>query len=54
MGEEEKIEHLILTNPVYPKPSDIVISIQKMFKKFDVWVGRNSDYRSVAGIQGQT
>ncbi len=39
MSEEAKIEHLILTNPVYPKPSDIVISIQKMFKKFDVWVG---------------
>ena len=39
VGEEEKIEHLILTNPVYPKPSEIVISIQKMFKKFDVWVG---------------
>ncbi|MGO9568243.1 MAG: CHAT domain-containing protein [Desulfomonilaceae bacterium] len=38
-GEEEKIERLILTNPVYPKPSEIVISIQKMFKKFDVWVG---------------
>ena len=38
-GEEEKIEHLILTNPVYPKPSEIVISIQKLFKKFDVWVG---------------
>ncbi len=39
LGEEAKIEHLILTNPVYPKPSDIVVSIQKMFKKFDVWVG---------------
>lgn len=39
MGEEEKIERLILANPVYPKPSEIVISIQKMFKKFDVWVG---------------
>ena len=39
MGEEEKIEHLIVSNPVYPKPSEIVISIQKMFKKFDVWVG---------------
>ena len=38
-AEEEKIEHLILNNPVYPKPSEIVISIQKMFKKFDVWVG---------------
>ena len=39
VGDEEKIERLILTNPVYPKPSEIVISIQKMFKKFDVWVG---------------
>jgi hypothetical protein len=39
VDEEEKIEHLILNNPVYPKPSEIVISIQKLFKKFDVWVG---------------
>lgn len=39
MSEEEKIEKLILTNPVYPKPSEMVITIQKMFSKFDVWVG---------------
>ncbi|HMK36088.1 MAG TPA: hypothetical protein VK463_13530 [Desulfomonilaceae bacterium] len=39
MTEEEKIERLILTNPVYPKPSDIVVNIQKMFKKSDVWIG---------------
>lgn len=39
MSEGERIERLILTNPVYPKPSEIVIDIQKMFKQFDVWVG---------------
>lgn len=39
MTEEERIEQLILTNPVYPKPSDIVVTIQKMFSKFDVLVG---------------
>ncbi|MBI5252773.1 MAG: hypothetical protein HY912_25025, partial [Desulfomonile tiedjei] len=37
--EEERIEQLILTNPVYPKPSEIVVTIQKIFRKFDVWVG---------------
>ncbi len=39
MTEEARIEQLILTNPVYPKPSEIVINIQKMFAKFDVCVG---------------
>ena len=39
MTEEARIEQLILTNPVYPKPSEIVINIQKMFSKFDVCVG---------------
>ncbi|MBI4964860.1 MAG: CHAT domain-containing protein [Desulfomonile tiedjei] len=36
LSESERIERLILTNPVYPKPSEIVVRIQKMFKKFDV------------------
>lgn len=39
MTEGERIERLILTNPVYPKPSEIVIDLQKIFKQFDVWVG---------------
>jgi hypothetical protein len=39
MTEEQRIEQLILTNPVYPKASEMVILIQKMFGKFDVWVG---------------
>ncbi len=39
MSEGEKIEQLIMTNPVYPKPSEVVIRVQEMFKKFDVWVG---------------
>jgi len=38
-SEEEKLERLILTNPVYPKPSDIVMKVQKMFAQFDVWMG---------------
>lgn len=37
--DEERLERLILSNPVYPKPSDIVMKVQKMFAKFDVWVG---------------
>jgi hypothetical protein len=39
VSEEERLERLILTNPVYPKPSEIVISVQKLFPKFEVWVG---------------
>ena len=33
------MERLILDNPVYPRPSEIVINIQKMFKKSRVWIG---------------
>jgi hypothetical protein len=36
LSENERIERLILTNPIYPKPSEIVVQLQKMFKKFDV------------------
>ncbi len=39
ISEEEQIQRLILANPVYPKPSEIVVSLQKFFKKFDVWIG---------------
>jgi len=39
LTEGEKLERLVLKNPVYPKPSEIVVTIQKMFKKPDVWVG---------------
>ncbi len=39
LTEGERIERLILTNPVYPKPSEIVIDLQKMYRQFDVWVG---------------
>jgi hypothetical protein len=37
--EAERIQRLILTNPVYPKPSEMVVTMQKLFKKFHVWVG---------------
>ncbi len=39
LTESEKIEKLILSNPVYPKPSDIVIGVQRIFRNFEVWVG---------------
>lgn len=39
MSEGEKIEQLILTNPVYPKPSEIIGPVQKIFKRFEVWTG---------------
>ena len=38
-SDEEEVERLILNNPVYPRPSEIVINIQKMFKKSHVWIG---------------
>lgn len=38
-SSEETLERLILSNPVYPKPSDAAIRAQKMFTKFDVCVG---------------
>jgi len=40
LTEEERIERLILTNPVYPKPSDIAVQLQKMFKKASVWAAQ--------------
>jgi hypothetical protein len=39
VSEEERIEELILASPVYPKASAVVLKIQKMFSKFDVFVG---------------
>jgi len=39
LSEGEKIEQLILANPVYPRPSDMAVKIQKMFGKADAWVG---------------
>ncbi|MDQ7782854.1 MAG: CHAT domain-containing protein [Desulfomonilaceae bacterium] len=42
MSEGEKIERLIMSNPVYPKPSEVVVQVQKAFKKFDVWVGQTA------------
>ncbi|MCA1960393.1 MAG: CHAT domain-containing protein [Desulfomonile sp.] len=38
-SEEERIEELIISSPVYPKPSQVVLKIQKLFSKFDVFVG---------------
>jgi CHAT domain len=37
--EGEKIERLILSNSVYPRPSDVVVGVQKIFKNFEVFVG---------------
>jgi hypothetical protein len=39
MSESEKIERMILANSVFPKPSDAVIKIQKLFRKAEVWIG---------------
>ncbi len=39
LTEGEKIEKLILMNSVYPRPSDIVVKVQKIFKNFEVFVG---------------
>ncbi|MBI5571908.1 MAG: CHAT domain-containing protein [Desulfomonile tiedjei] len=52
-SEEDKIERLILANPVYPKPSDIVVSIQKIFKKFDVWIGSTATLDKLVQYKGR-
>ena len=39
ISDEGKVKRLILNNPVYPRPSEVVINIQKMFKKSHVWIG---------------
>lgn len=39
-SEGEKIQRIILKSPVYPKPSEIVRKIQRLFSKFDAWVGQ--------------
>jgi hypothetical protein len=38
-AEEEAVERVILKNPVYPRPSEIVTNIQKMFKKPNILIG---------------
>jgi hypothetical protein len=53
MSEGQRIERLILTNPVYPRPSDIVLKIQKMFKRFDVWVGPTATINHLVQYKGQ-
>lgn len=51
--EEERIERLILSNPVYPKPSEIVVSIQKIFTKFEVSVGPTATLDKLAEYKGR-
>ena len=50
LTEGEKIEKLILTNSVYPKPSDIVIGVQKIFKNFEVFVGPTATINCFVGL----
>ncbi len=38
-SDEETVERVILKNPVYPRPSEIVTSIQKLFKKPSILIG---------------
>lgn len=51
LTEGEKIEKLILTNSVYPKPSDIVIGVQKIFKNFAVFVGPTATINCFVGLK---
>jgi hypothetical protein len=53
LSEQEQIEHLILGNPVYPRPSEIVIALQKYFKKFDVWVGSTATTDKLLEYRGK-
>jgi hypothetical protein len=52
LSEAEKIERLILTNPVYPRPTDIVVSIQKLFPTSTVKVGPAATRDGFLGDKG--
>lgn len=52
LSEAEKIERLILTNPVYPRPTDIVVGIQKLFPRSDVRVGPAATRESFLSWKG--
>ena len=53
LTESEKIEKLILSNPVYPKPSDIVIGVQRIFRNFEVWVGPTATVDRLADLKNR-
>ncbi len=47
-SNEEKVERLILNNPVYPRPSEVVVNIQKTFKKSHLWIGPTATFDRLA------
>lgn len=51
LSDGERIERLILTNPVYPKPSEFVVLLQKMFKKFDVLAAQAATAERLTGYK---
>ncbi len=53
LTESEKIEKLILSNPVYPRASDIVIGVQRIFKSFEVWVGPTATVDRLAELKNR-
>ena len=53
LTESEKIEKLILSNPVYPKPSDIVMGVQKIFRNFEVWVGPTATVERLSDLKNR-
>lgn len=53
LTESEKIEKLILNNPVYPKPSDIVMGVQRIFRNFEVWVGPTATVDRLADLRNR-
>ena len=53
LTESEKIEKLILSNPVYPKPSDIVVGVQRIFRNFEVWVGPTATVDRLADLKNR-
>ncbi len=48
------IDKLILSNPVYPKPSEVIIAAQKLFKHFDVFVGPTATFDRFADYNDKT
>lgn len=50
----ERIERLIVKNPVFPSPSEVIVRIQRLFKQFDACAGATATaerFKSYSGAQ---
>ncbi len=50
-SDEEAVERAILKNPVYPRPSEVVTTIGKMFKKPSILIGPAATFESLINVK---